>query len=229
MSSNLFHLTGTESEISCQIFPPLQVPEDSVIGLTKMQVFNSLANVDSTCNVFCYSENKEKWEDIIIPIGNYDIYDIENHLKAILGKDAISIKPNTNTLKCTFYCKYNVRFEGNTIGKLFGFYNEEYSAGQYIESSKPLTISDVNTIQVELSIANGSYQNGVQSSCIYKCFVTVPPGSMIVEIPNNVIYFSINTDEIDSLNVKLTDEHHKLLDFRGEEISIELHLKNVAI
>lgn len=146
--------------------------------------------------------------------------------KAKLDDDAISIKPNTNTLKCEFTCKHNVDFTvANSLAEMFGLERTMYTANTIITSSNPLSISKVNSIQIEVNIVCGSYQNGMPSDCIYKCFLHVPPGFRITEIPNNVIYLPLNTDEIDRIVVKLVDERHNLINFRGEEISLELHLK----
>lgn len=227
MTSRVFHLTSKESEIMCSIFPPLRVSSDAVIGLTQFQTFNSIPNIDSTNNRFTYQDEKTKnWIDIFLDVGTYELHDIESFLKAKLDDDAISIKPNTNTLKCEFTCKHNVDFTvANSLAEMFGLERTMYTANTIITSSNPLSISKVNSIQIEVNIVCGSYQNGMPSDCIYKCFLHVPPGFRITEIPNNVIYLPLNTDEIDRIVVKLVDERHNLINFRGEEISLELHLK----
>lgn len=227
MSSRVFHLTSNQSEIVCSIFPPLKVSPDAVIGLTQFQTYNSIPNIDKTNNRFTYQEEKtQSFIDIFLDEGTYELQDIENFLKSKLGDDAITIKPNVNTLKCEFSCKYNVQFDlENSIADVFGLTEKVYTANTTVTSTKPLSISKVNSIQIDVNIVSGSYQDGVPSNCLYKCFLNVPPGFRITEVPNNVIYLPLNTDEIDRIIVKLVDERHNLLNFRGEEISLELHLK----
>lgn len=227
MSSRIFHLTSSKPEIVCQIFPPLQVSSDAVVGLTHFQIYNSIPNVDDTNNVFSYEDDiKKVYIDITIPVGTYELGDLETYLKNQLGDENISIKPNTNTLKCDFYCKYNVDFsKPNSIGKLFGMNSNIYNAASVVESTKPIQISKVNTIQIKLNIVSGSYINGVPSNCLYKCFISTPPGFRIVENPHNPIYLPVNTTEVDILHVELTDERGNLINNRNEEFSIELHLK----
>lgn len=154
MNSKNFHITSSNPEISCQIFPPLEVYPEAVISLTHFSVYNSIPNVDETNNRFTYREdnNNNDFKDIIIPVGPYELSDIESYLKHCPGDDKIFIKPNTNTLKCEFSCKYNVNFSKSyTIGKLFGMSSKlVYNAGDVVESTNPIEISKVNTISHQL-------------------------------------------------------------------------------
>lgn len=225
MTSRVFHLSGNQSEISCQIFPPLKIPEGSIIGLTHFQVYNSIPNIDkSNCN-FKYLQD-ENWKNVDIPEGTYELEDIEKYLQDIIGESSLNITPNPNTLKCSFYCVHDVDFSTpNSIGQLFGMPKTVIKSKTLLLSKDLVKISNINSIQIEVNLVNGSYINGVPSNCVYKCFITTPPGFRIVECPTNVIYLPVNTDEIDSITVKLTDERNNLINFRGELISIELHLK----
>uniref|UniRef100_A0A8D8T5B6 Uncharacterized protein n=1 Tax=Cacopsylla melanoneura TaxID=428564 RepID=A0A8D8T5B6_9HEMI len=228
MSSRIFHLSSKQPEIVCKIFPPIQLnSEAAVIGLTHFQVYNSIPNVDSNNNVFTYQDNVNKpFYDIVIPEGTYELADIESFLKLQLGEENVYIKPNINTLKCDFFCKYNVDFtKKNSIGQLFGISYKKYLANSVETSSIPIQISRINTIQIELNIVSGSYVNGLPTNCLYKCFISTPPGYRIVESPNNPIYLPVNTTEIDILHLKLTDERGNLINLRNEEFTIELHLK----
>lgn len=228
MASKVFHLTGKKSEFLCPIFPPLRVTPDTVIGLTHFQVYNSIPNVDRNNNLFRYFDGKVKiWKDINIEEGTYELSDLENYLKLLIGEKSISIKPNINTLKVEFKCDYKVDFtQTNSIGSLFGMPKKIYEANASVTSETPVMISKVNTIQIEVNIVDGSFINGQPSNCIYKCFINTPPGFRIVETPINVIYLPVNTDEIDIIHVKLLDEQGELINFREETISLELHLKN---
>lgn len=226
MSGRLFHFTDTSSELTCPIFPPLKLTSNAVLGLTHFQVYNSIPNVDEkNCN-FKYENSSGEWVDINIETGTYELEDIEQTLQEKLGENSVSITPNPNTLKCIFHCKYKVDFTpSNTIGALFGMSAIVIEADTTTVSKEVIKISCINTIHVEVNIVTGSFNNGIPSNCIYKCFISTPPGFRIVESPTNVIYLPITVEEIDSITIKLIDENYNLINFRGEEISIELHLK----
>ena len=46
----------------------------------------------------------------------------------------------------------------------------------------------------------------------------------ILEAPHNLIYLPVIVDVISTLSVWLMDQHGKLLDLRGEELTIHFHL-----
>jgi len=50
-------------------------------------------------------------------------------------------------------------------------------------------------------------------------------GYLIVEKPNHILYFPINTNVIQSIIVEVTDQKNRKVDFGEEEITIALHLK----
>ena len=54
---------------------------------------------------------------------------------------------------------------------------------------------------------------------------TQAPGQKILEAPLNLIYLPVTVDVISTLSVCLTNQHGKLLDLRGEELTIRLHLR----
>ena len=55
----------------------------------------------------------------------------------------------------------------------------------------------------------------------------VEPGYKINEVPSDVIYLPINTRIINNISVNIIDQDGKLINFRGETITIRLHLKKI--
>jgi hypothetical protein len=53
----------------------------------------------------------------------------------------------------------------------------------------------------------------------------VLPGYKINEVPKNIIYLPLNTNSISSVTLELVDQDGNLIDFRGETITIRLHLR----
>jgi hypothetical protein len=85
------------------------------------------------------------------------------------------------------------------------------------------------SILVHCDIISGSYENGKQTQVIYSIFPNYYPGEKIIEKPINLVYLSVFTDKllIYSITMRLTDQDDKLLNFRGEAITIRLHLKTL--
>lgn len=87
-------------------------------------------------------------------------------------------------------------------------------------------INRVNTIRIECNIIGGSYINNQQAHILHEFSIKVSPGYKIIEVPLNVIYLPVNVERLTSLILKLTDQDGNLLNFRGENITIRLHLKH---
>jgi hypothetical protein len=81
----------------------------------------------------------------------------------------------------------------------------------------------VNSIFIAVDIINGSYMNGKLTIIIYSFFPNVSTGYKIVENPINLVFLPLNTHSIDKVTAKLTDQDGKLLNLRGETITIRLH------
>ena len=85
----------------------------------------------------------------------------------------------------------------NSLASVFGFKRSIYGVGRH---------ASVNSILVHCNIINSSYMRGTQA-------------------PHNLIYLPVTVDVISTLSVWLTDQHGKLLDMRGEELTIRFHLR----
>ena len=122
---------------------------------------------------------------------------------------------------------YKVDFTvSNSFHKMLGVEEKWYHSG-YNESEDIVDILAVNSILIELSIVQGSYLKGQRKPIIYSFFPNVSPGYKIVEIPRNLVYLPIIGDEISSITIKLTDQNGKLLNMRGEKITMRFHIREI--
>jgi len=81
----------------------------------------------------------------------------------------------------------------------------------------------VNSILVNIDIIAGSYVNGSPLPAIYSFYPNVLPGYKIVQIPNpKLIYYPVIQNEINRMRVWLTDQDHKPVDLRGEELTVKI-------
>ena len=70
-----------------------------------------------------------------------------------------------------------------------------------------------------------SFLPGTQAPVAYNFFPNAAPGQKILEATHNLIYLPVTVDVISTLSVWLTDRHGKLVDLRGEELTIRFHLR----
>lgn len=219
-------LTGDKSILSAKFNPPIYLEEnvEYAIGLTNFESFNVIPNIDEKNNKFYYGSNNQYVE---IPTGSYEITDIADYLKSHLHAEGVSlsIKANNNTLRSVVKCSEKVIFSENSIGKLLGFKNQEISANKSVSSDSPAEIIKVNALCIDCNIAAGSYFNGKPVHIIHQFFPTVAPGYKIVESPQNIIYFPVCVQTITNITIKILDQEGDLVNFRGETITIRLHIK----
>lgn len=221
-------LSGTSSVLETQYFPPIQLSphKDYVLGLVHLLTFNSIPNIDVGNNKFYVAE-----EEVSLPTGSYEIADIEKYLSDALSKKGISIslKPNNNTLRSVIKCNQSVDFRPlDSIGPLLGFTQRILPLNRSHDSDLPVRILKVNALRVECNITTGAYINGTRVHTLHEFFPAVPPGYKIIEVPKQVIYLPIAVKSIDYLQVRLVDQDGYPINFRGETITIRLHLKETS-
>jgi hypothetical protein len=203
-----------------------------------LETYYSFPNIDATNNNFRYSpDNGTTWFNINIPEGSYEINDINDYVQKIMKNNGhynagdneyyITIKPNNNTLKSvlSIVSPYKVDFTtANSIRTVLGYNSQIYSSG-YNESQNIVNILSVNSLRVTSDVIGSSYANGGTDNIIYSFFPNVGPGYKIVQEPINLIYLPVTLSTISSLETKLVDQNGKLINLRGEELSIRFHIR----
>ena len=208
------------------------------MALVNLETYYSFPNIDLTNNNFRYSpDNGATWFNIDVPEGSYEITDITEYIQRIMKENGhydtaanqynITIEPNNNTLKSVVDIgkNYNVDFTTpNSIRTVLGFNSRIYTEG-YHESENIVNILSVNSLRVTSDVIESSYTNGGTENIIYSFFPNVGPGYKIVQEPLNLIYLPVTLSTISHMETKLVDQTGKLINLRGEELSIRFHIK----
>ena len=113
----------------------------------------------------------------------------------------------------------------NSIGHLLGFDQRILVANEIHVSDQPVSMIKINTLRIECNITAGAYFNDRRVHTIHEFFPTVPPGYKIIEIPTSVIYLPLVVKNIDLIQLRIVDQNGDLVNFRGEVITVRLHIK----
>lgn len=236
-------LSGNSSSFMENFSPPLKFDDEKEysIALVNLETYYSFPNVEEGVNnIFRYSpDNGLNFYDIEIETGSYEITDLSNiifqkmklngHFDAVNNVSYVNIYPNENTLKVVMELEsgYIVDFKPNdSIRNLLGFEAATYNA-QTNESTKPVQIIAVDSILINIDVVSGAYVGGTQKPIIYSFFPNVGPGFKIIEVPRNLVYLRMNRKQIANMRVRITDQNDKLLNLRGENITLRLHIKEL--
>jgi hypothetical protein len=231
-------VTDDKTDFEVKFNPPLELDNDKdyEVALMDLETYYSFPNVDESNNKFNYRKGGVGYnplKSIHIPTGAHELDSIMNEINKQLtangdqGAIILTFSQNTMLTTMTIQPGYEVDFEyDNTIGTMFGFTKPRYKEGSY-QSEKIINILSVNSIFVHLDIITGSYVNGTPKQVIFSFFPKISPGGKIVETPYKLAYFQVTRKTINNLRIQITDQSHKLLNLRGETITIRFHIREV--
>jgi hypothetical protein len=241
-SSFYILISKNKSRIVTKFNPLIQLDKGKKheMALVNLETYYSFPNIDATNNNFRYSANGGvSWFDIDVPEGCYEVADINEYLQRIMKENGhydvsnnvatITLEPNSNTLKSVLNIAEGYRVDltaENSIRTVLGFDSRVYTGG-YNESENIVNIMSITSLRVTSDVIGASYANGSTENVIYSFFPNVGPGFKIIEVPPNLIYLPVTLDTISRMETKLTDQNGKLVNLRGEEVSIRFHIREV--
>ena len=212
------------------------------IALRMISSTNSIPNIDSKNNKFRYkkgSDNDNDWRLAELETGCYEINEIQKSIEYLVNKH--NDQNNNIELNQKYY---NIQIEvneglGKSIIKIPNDFSIDSSIGQVLvfhgirfgeginQSPEIIKINPVQCILVFCNLVDGSYLNNKYCQNLYAFYPDVPLGISFVEKPNPIQYLDIprHKEEIQEINIWLTDQNENPLNLNNEDITLVLSLK----
>lgn len=226
--SRTITLSGTSSILTANFVQPIVLDgQEWGIGLVDFHTYNNIANVTEKNN-----EIKIGQHEIKIPTGAYEIEEINEAINSELKRlrdddlETFRLRGNLNTMQCEMESAiHDVDLSSmKSIAPLIGFERKCYVPEVKHFSTLPVDIMDVDDIRIECSIAAGSFHNDRHTNIVYAFYPDVPPGYKLVQRPSTIIYLPLTTNSISEIRIRILDQNDKLIDFRGERVTVRLHI-----
>lgn len=240
MSSYTVSLVGNSSTLKSTLFPALRLQTDKLweAALLDLTTYNTIPNItEGVNNKIHYYRKKDKkgefsgLEEFNLQTGSYELDNINEVIQKHMGEENIKITGNNNTMKVEIISKYYIDFtKPCSIGSLLGFSSNTdiLEPNKLYSGDNTVSILKVSSIDVTCNIIQGSYRNGENNHILHTFYPSVPPGYKIVEKPQNLVYLPLNTSFISDIVLNILDQDGNHIDFRGEDITVRIHIKSTA-
>lgn len=253
MTSITVAFTGVASVLEADFFPEIVLNPNAsyCCALLDFTSYNSIPNIISGKNnefTFKYTVRERKRDangketknvanvtrqkTILLPTGAYEVEDILKYLKSELGDVRIILTYTINAASSTVQIEFDciVDWIGGTLLNLIGFENtRNFEHKKKYSSDVIVKITNIDVIRIECDIITGSYMNGGICHTIHQfSHCKVRPGYKFIEVPQHLIYFPIKVNELRTIQLRIVDQNGDLIDFRGEQISCRIHIKQVG-
>lgn len=209
---------------------------DYHVSLYSFQASSFFPNITDKNNTFFYYNGIED-KEIIFDTGAYEIKDINQHIKDIIGNEDIKIILDEGTGKSKIFLKAGYKVYLNrakTFKKILGYSEEEnYVLTSLLNTSpKMCDVMDTSKIFINLDIIEGSYFNkegniANPSSILYSFSNSVEYGRPI-EI--NVLYKQLHKlikKSFSKFEITFKDQKDNPINFQETPVSLTIEVSQI--
>src|SRR6266536_2614552 len=242
MRSQTLILTGNSTDFTTNLSPQIRLDPSKKYeaALLSINLYNTIPNITDKNNRFEYSpDNGSTWKGFQLNIGAYEVSGINDEIQRQMiangdydstnGEFYITVTvsvPESKSVIIISNPTYRVDFTAkNLLGPTLGFRPVIIGKG-YNKSQDIVDINRVNSVLVNIDIISGSYVNSNQSPAIYSFDPNVvSPGYKINKHQNPLTFYHVNTLNINSIRVWLTDQNNDPIDLRGERVTVRIQIR----
>jgi hypothetical protein len=205
--TKVFHFCGRKNVFIQDIYPPMDCHRGAKICVLSFSTFYSVKNITD-------ENNCVKIGDKIVELtpGNYNLTQVCEFLSEHEQGKIVNCVPLYALNKVRIDTKEILDFDiERSLCNLLGFDRKKYSPNQSHVGEHDPQLNHVQTLSINCLNAEGSFQNGIQSSEIHSAHVLVPPTFRIISEPKNLIYYKIKDTHLTRLIFEVRDETGQLI------------------
>lgn len=237
----------TTSNFAVRFGSPLKLPGDKrdwEFAVIHTSLWYNFYNVSAAIgnNVLNYSHNSGgNWTTVTFPDGLYNISDLNSYLQQQIENNGHTVNKlrllaNYSLLKVQVYIETASNFQidlqssVSSFHSFLGFNSGIYTTAGYTTAQSIANITNnINTLEIHCSLVDQefTFENGKKSDIVFTMSPNEPTGSLMIRAPTNPIYLPVNTNYIESIRVKITDDQNNVISFNGEQTSFVFHIRKV--
>ena len=232
-------IISTSSDIRQKFQVPLKLDPSKTykVGVKYFATYNNIGNISSDNNELRYRlSTTTPWKTLRFVPGGYEIKDLNDIIQQEVSDEQIQILPHKPTGRVVLQLKPGVRVDfkhNKAFNYILGFESKEYTGTYNLAENRARINIDRSLINIKCNLINSGMittkHNMIETRNILFSIptFTVPANFRIIETPARPEYLRITTSTINEISLQVVDENDKLYDFKGEEIVIKLHIKQV--
>ena len=202
------------------------------MSLKNFVTFNCIPNIseeNKNNELILFDDKTGVHFKVIIPKGSYELHDIFNFIQNYENVPKTYFSYNKNTLKVKVFSKWSINFgTENSVGKVLGFSRIKIEPNVVAYSDLPIDIFKVNIVKIKCNLIQSNYDDlKRRDNTLYEFPLDSEIGEKIIERPNTLSYYPVNTDEIYDFSIKIVDQDDRLLDFRNEKICMTFSFRPI--
>jgi hypothetical protein len=231
MSDIQIILSGTTQILSSQLSQPLNLDRRYAyaVCLHSAGIWNTNYNISARLanNKFAYKTTPTgTLKTLTLEDGSYEVSDINARIKELITDNGdtagnVAIGDNGAILRCFITVKEGYCVDMSITGNLSSLLGFSPSASivsttgtteQYYGTLEPNINNDITSYHIHCSLAsNSSYVNGTSSDVLYTFLMATDSGSLMEVNPQNLVFAPLNTENITSASIWITDQNNNLI------------------
>ena len=235
-------LKGRGSRLRTDFLEPIHIREGhcAEIGLKSFCFFNSIPNITKGVNncIKISLPGRKSYDVIELDTGAYELSSIAKEIvewikikypKVKNVEENFILSGNEATSRAEFTFREDYGFDMDTphsMAAILGFSEnrKERGIGKY-RGDRIVDISNVSSLLFNCNISEPNYINEIQTPFLFNCTIDVPSGFRLTRELSSVVYKNVNTNQISSVCVWISDQSGRVVDLRNEVVLVTLSLR----